>query len=197
MQPPEAAPLRPDITQALLDVGAGDAQALHRLFPAVYAGLRQLARARLGADDTDPAQGASALVHEAWQTLVDQSRVQRRSRSHFFATASIAMRRILVEYARASAGTSPGVAIVHIRVEEARDVVSAEDAGRILALDEALDRLRAFNPRGADIVVCRYFGGLDLGETAEALGVTPAAVRRGWDSARAWLHRQLDDGEPG
>jgi len=180
-----------DLTQALLDVGNGEPQARDRLFPLVLGGLQRIARSRLVSDRPERTLGATALVHDAWLAMIDQSRVQWRNRSHFFATASLAMRRILVDDARARAMpravAGDGATIAGIEWDQ--------DAERILALDAALDRLGAFNPRGADIVTCRYFGGLDLEETSEALGIAPYAVRRGWDSARAWLRRELEGGD--
>jgi RNA polymerase sigma factor (TIGR02999 family) len=175
-----------DITDALLDVGRGEPNARDRLFPLVLDALQRIARARLVSDRPERTLGAAALVHGAWLAMIDQSRVQWRNRSHFFTTASLAMRRILIEDARVRAAGS---------ADPASPIEWDGDAGRILALDEALQRLGAFNPRGADIVLCRYFGGLDLHETAEALGIAPVAVRRGWDSARAWLRRELEDCE--
>ena len=164
-----------DITEVLIDVGNGEPQARERLFPLVLGALRRVAFARLVSDRPERTLGAAALVHEAYTAVIDQSRVRLRNRAHFFATAALAMRRILVEDARARATPH-----LRPRADGATDIVWNEDAGRILALDAALERLGAFNPRGADIVMCRYFGGLDLEETAEALGISPAAVRRGW-----------------
>jgi RNA polymerase sigma factor (TIGR02999 family) len=176
------------LTDALLDVGDGRPQARDRLFPLVLDALRRIARSRLVSDRPERTLGATALVHDVYLSMVDQSRVRPRNRAHFFATASLAMRRILVDDARAR--STPRLLP---RPGGATDVVWDEDADRILALDAALERLGAFNPRGADIVMCRYFGGLDLGETSEALGIAPLAVRRGWDAARAWLRRELED----
>jgi RNA polymerase sigma-70 factor (ECF subfamily) len=178
-----------DLTDALLDVGNGEPAARDRLFPLVLDALRRVARTRLVSDRPERTLGAAALVHDAYIAMIDQSRVQWRNRSHFFTTASLAMRRILVDDARARA--TPRLLP---RADGAADIEWDEDADRIIALDEALQRLGAFNPRGADIVMCRYFGGLDLHETAEALGIPPIAVRRGWDSARAWLRRELEGG---
>lgn len=182
-----------DITQALLDVGTGDAAALSRLFPLVYDGLRGLARSRLLSEGPDRAPVATPLVHEAYLALVDQTRVQRRNRSHFFAMASLAMRKLLVDYARerTDSGNGPGV----LREDDPDVFITESEAQRVLMLDSALDRLRSFNPRGADIVVCRFFAGLDLHDTAEALGVTPDTVRRDWNSAQAWLLRELGDND--
>lgn len=181
-----------DLTDALLDVGNGKPNARDRLFPLVLDALQRIARTRLVSGRPDRTLGATALVHDAYLAMIDQSRVQLRNRSHFLSTASLAMRRILVDDARARAvprlEAGAGDAMAGIEWDE--------DADRILALDAALERLGTFNPRGADIVMCRYFGGLDLQETSEALGIAPRAVRRGWDSARAWLRRELE-GEDG
>jgi len=194
MNTPAARPL-PDATQALLDVGAGDPSALNRLFPLVYDGLLDLARSRFLSDMPDDVPVAIPLVHEAYLALVDQTRVQRRNRSHFLATASLAMRRLMVDHARASTGPRVTTAGKLLTPEDAEAILTGDEAERILALDAALDRLRAFHPRGADIAVCRFFGGLDLHETAEALGVAPATVKRDWSSARAWLLRELKAGD--
>lgn len=184
-----------DITQALLDIGAGDQGALSRLFPLVYEGLRKLARSRLLSEGPDRAPVATPLVHEAYLALVDQTRVQRRNRSHFFAMASLAMRKLLVDYARARTDAGNGRSVLP---EGDPDVfITKSEAERVLMLDAALDRLRSFNPRGADIVVCRFFAGLDLHDTAEALGVSPDIVRRDWNSAQSWLLRELGDDDGG
>ena len=184
-----------DITQALLDFGAGDPRALDRLFPMVCEGMRAIARARLRSGRGLHALAAPALVREAWLALIDQSRVQWRSRSHFFATASLAMRRILVDTARARASAMGGQGSL-LAESQPGDLVPDDEVDRVLLLDSALDRLSAFNPKGAEIVVCRLFGGLDLEETAEALGLAPNTVRSGWASASGWLRRELDADEP-
>ena len=135
------------------------------------------------------------MVHEAYLRLVDQTRVQWTDRKHFFGIASLAMRRILVDYARRHGAAMRGGNRRPVTLDEA--AMSVDDrADTLVALDEALDRLRELDERLVRVVECRFFGGLTEEETAEALGVTARTVRRDWVKAKGWLYQELGGGEP-
>ena len=181
-----------DVTQLLLAWGAGDRSAGDMLLPAVYAELRRLATRAMRREATGHTLEATALVHEAYLRLVDQRRVEWRNRAHFFGIAAQLMRRILVDHARARLAAKRGGSARLITLNEA-DAAAPDAAGPIdvLALHDALDRLAALDPDQARLVELRYFAGLNIDETAEALGIAPATVKREWAIARAWLRREL------
>ncbi len=188
---PEARPS--DVTQLLQAWGAGDSAAGERLLPAVYAELHRQAARAMRRESSEHTLQATALVHEAYLRLVDQQRVVWRNRAHFFGIAAQVMRRVLVDHARERHAAKRGGGAPQLVLGEA-DAVSApaaEDGVDILALHEALERLAALDPDQARLVELRYFGGLSIEETAEALGVSPATVKREWAIARAWLRREL------
>ena len=166
---------------------------LDEVFPAVYAELRRVAHRHFRREATGHTLGTTALVHEAYLELARLEHVRWTERSYVLAAASRAMRRILIDHALARRAQKRGGGA---RVEALDDAVAmAESRGEeLLALDEALDRLAAANARCAQVVECRFFGGLSVEETAEALGTSPATVKRDWTMARAWLNREL--GEP-
>jgi len=183
-----------EVTQLLVSLGAGDRSALDRLMPLVYMELRRLAKSKLGSERADHTLNTTALVHEAYIKLADQHKINWQSRAQFFALASQAMRRILVDYARRrNAAKRGGNAIISIR--EADSVASEVRTDALVALDESLQRLAELDPRQSQIVECRFFGGLSIEETAEVVGVSTATVKREWAVARAWLFRELN-GEP-
>ena len=166
---------------------------LSKLMPAVYTELRQLARYYVGRERAPQTIQATALVHEAYLRLAKDKKQAWQSRTHFMAIAAIAMRRILVERARAKAASKRGGSRARITLDEAL----LADHGRpseVVALDAALTRLARGAPQQARIVELRFFGGLTVEETAEVLSVSPATVKRGWTVARAWLRRELDKG---
>jgi RNA polymerase sigma factor (TIGR02999 family) len=179
-----------DITETLLALRGGEREALNRLVPLVYDRLRAMAHARLAGRDPGASLNTTELVHEAYLRLVDQSRVEWRDRSHFFAVAATAMRQIVVDRARRrSAGKRGG---------ELRPVVFDESAfgadartEEILALDEALDRLAALSGRMVKMVELRFFAGLSIEETAEVLGLDSRTVNRDWRAAKALLFHAL------
>lgn len=186
--------LRASVTRLLVDAASGDVAAASSLLPHVYDELRRLARARLRrAGNAGPGTlEATALVHEAYLRLVDESDVGFRGRAHFFAAAALAMRHVLVDRARRRARLRHGGNLQ--RVDLTRDAVAAErDALDLVALDEALTRLQALSPRRAKVVELRYFAGLGNDETAEVLGVSDATVERDWRFAKAWLQRELSE----
>ncbi len=187
---PEAArPTGPDITGLLVAWRAGDRTAVERLFPLVYDELRRIAHRQLGRERPDHTLGTTALVHEAYLKLVDQSRAQLNDRAHFFAVAARAMRRILVDYARRHTALKRGRRAT-VSLDDAMLVADGR-ADTLLALDEALARLAEVDERLSRAVECRFFGGLTEEETAEALEVTARTVRRDWVKAKAWLAQAL------
>ena len=183
----------PDVTPLLLAWGAGDQSAGERLLPAVYAELRRQAARAMRRESSEHTLQATALVHEAYLRLVDQRRVVWRSRAHFFGVAAQVMRRILVDHARERRAAKRGGGLPPLALGDADAAAApaAEQGVDVLALHEALERLAALDPDQARLVELRYFGGLSIEETAEALGVSPATVKREWAIARAWLRREL------
>jgi RNA polymerase sigma factor (TIGR02999 family) len=161
---------------------------------AVYAELKRMARRQLAREVPGHTLQTTALVHEAYLRLVDATRVGEKGRAYFFAAASRAMRRILVDHARRHGSEKRGGGRVR---EPLTPEVARVDAfaGEILDLHRALDRLAHRSPRQARVVECRYFGGMSVEETADALDVSPRTVKSDWAMARAWLLRALEGGE--
>lgn len=184
-----------EITDALAAVSQNAPGAIDRLMPLVYDQLHQMAHRQLGAEPTGHTLGTTALVHEAYLRLVDQSRVQWQDRAHFFAIAARAMRRVLVDYARryraARRGGAPHAAALAPVSLDHVELSVAERADALLALDEALERLGVVNARLAHVVECRFFAGLTEAETAAALAVSQRTVAREWTLAKGWLYREL------
>ena len=180
----------PTITGLLLAWREGKADASNKLFPLVYDELRRIAHGQLGRERDGHTLDTSALVHEAYLKLVDQTRVQWVDRSHFLAVATQAMRRILVDYARRHSSDKRGNAPRQVSLTDATLVVE-ERADLLLALDEALLALAKVDERLSRVVECRFFGGLTEDETAEVLGVTARTVSRDWIKAKGWLHQVL------
>ena len=186
---PGAPPLD-DLTRLLVAWSHGEPGALDRLVPLVYGQLRRQARLQLRHERAGHTLQPTALVHEAFLRLVGQSRAQWQNREHFFAVAARAMRRVLVDHARARAAAKRGDGRTLIALDEAPDP-AAPPAVDVLALDQTLDRLAAIDLRQARVVELRYFAGLSAPETAAALEVSLATVNRDWAMARAWLFREL------
>jgi RNA polymerase sigma factor (TIGR02999 family) len=170
--------------------GAGRGAVLEQLMPMIYRELKDLARANRYRWSTRVAPGTTSLVHEAYLKLVDQTSADYVNRRHFYAIASKAMRSILIDNARWHGRQKRGGGTPPSPLEESM-LVSAERSEELLALDEALGHLDDREPRLARIVECRCFGGLTIEETADALEVSSATVKRGWSLARAWLYREL------
>ena len=187
------APLPDDLTRLLLAWRDGEPGALDRLAPLVYDELRRQARRQLHGERAGHTLQPTALVHEAFLRLVEQRRAQWQNREQFFAVASRAMRRVLVDHARARMAAKRGDGQTLVALDEAR-APSASPGVDVLALDRALDRLAGLDPRQARVVELRYFGGLTAPETAAALDVSLATVNRDWAMARAWLFRELGGG---
>jgi RNA polymerase sigma factor (TIGR02999 family) len=158
--------------------------------PRVYAELRQIAHRHLARERTGHTLSTTALVHEAFLKLLDLNGTEWKGRAHFFATASRAMRHVLVDHARIRGAAKRGGGEAALQLAEEL-YLTREQADRLLDLDEAMTRLAATNERRARIVECRFFGGLSLEETAEALGISLATVKREWMVARAWLNREM------
>lgn len=186
------APETEHFTELLRAHASGDEAALERLLPKVYDELRQIARGRLRHERADHTLGATELVHEAFFRLVRLERIDWRGRAHFLAIASQAMRNVLLDHAVNRGARKRGGGVRPVTLERV-EVAAEVPADELVALCEALEQLEQREPRQARVVECRYFGGLTLDETAEALGISPATVSRDWTIARAWLHAQLAD----
>jgi RNA polymerase sigma factor (TIGR02999 family) len=181
----------PDVTRLLLAWRQGDPDALDRLLPRVYSALRRLAHARMRAESPGcQTLQTTALVHEAYVRLVDGTQVAWQNRVHFYAVCARLMRRILVDRARARRARKRGGEAHSVAFGEWQGAVPAQEEA-LLALDEALSRLSASDPRKGQVVELRYFGGLTVEETAEALGLSPETVSRDWKVARLWLRHEL------
>jgi RNA polymerase sigma-70 factor, ECF subfamily len=181
------------VTAALIAWSAGDASALETLVPIVEADLRRMARRHLARERPGHTLQTTALVNEAYLRLIDQKRVRWQNRAHFFAIAAQAMRRILIGMARARSAEKRGGPARPVSLDLAAEV-AVDRAAELVALDDALDALAALDPRRARVVELRYFGGLSVEETAEALTVSPETVMRDWKRARAWLAAELMGG---
>lgn len=182
-----------DITRILVSMRDRDRrEAMERLVPLLYDELRALAQSHLNRERPDHTLQATALVHEAYLRLLGASRPPWNDRSHFFRAAAEAMRRILVEHARARHRIKRGGDPVRVQL---RDSFMGEerDLDELLALDEALRRLDEQDPRAADVVRLRYFAGLSIADTARALEMSERTVKRDWALARAWLFQELRD----
>jgi RNA polymerase sigma factor (TIGR02999 family) len=183
----------PEITQLLSRWSAGEPEAAGRLMPVVYAELRRLARQYLQRERGDHTLQPTALVHEAYLRLAGQKNMQWANRAQFFAVSAQLMRRILVDHARGHVAKKRGGHAEKIELDDAI-LPPEERAENLLALDEALTQLATMDARKSRVVELRFFGGLTVDETAEAMGLNAATVRRDWTFAKAWLHRTLRGG---
>jgi RNA polymerase sigma factor (TIGR02999 family) len=179
------------ITSLLRALRDGDRSALDRLAPLVYDRLRRMARARMRGERAGHTLDTTGLVHEAYLELVAFERVDWRDRAHFFAVAARAMRNVLVDHAERRRAAKRGGGVAPLALDEEIPALQPAAAEEILALNTALERLRALDPRQERVVECRFFAGMTIEETAAALGVAPATVKRDWETARAWLNREL------
>src|SRR5438132_8618827 len=179
-----------EVTQLLVDWGNGNQAALEKLMPLVYEELHRLARRYMGRERPGHTLQTSGLVNEAYLRLIDQSQVQWQNRAHFYGIAAQTMRRILVDHARSRHYAKRGGDGLRVPLDEVV-VVSPERAGDVVALDEALNQLAAFDPRKSQIVELRFFCGLSIEETAEVLAVSPGTVMRDWTLAKAWLRKEM------
>ena len=184
---------RQDITDLLQRWRSGDREALERLAPLVYDELRRIAARYLSHERSDHTLQRTALVHEAFVRLVDQRRVEWQSRAHFYGLAAQAMRRILVDHARRTRRAKRGAEAPKVSLDVVPEVPGGDalDPADALALDDALQKLEAFDPFQGRVVELRFFGGLTVEEAAEALSSSPTTVKREWAIAKAWLYREM------
>ncbi|TVQ51038.1 MAG: sigma-70 family RNA polymerase sigma factor [Phycisphaerales bacterium] len=185
-----------DVTELLHRASTGDRPAIDQLLPLVYDELRRLAEHHLKSERADHTLQATALVHEAYLRLVNQQQVQWKGRAHFMAVASMAIRRILVDAARARNAQKRGGQSSRLSLD--RELVyDHHQATDLIALHDALDRLAHEHPEKARVVEMRFFGGLSTDECATVLGVTDRSIERYWQFARAWLFRALNQEQCG
>ena len=178
------------ITRLLGQWRAGSQTALDELMPVVYDELHRRARNYMRAENPDHTLQPTALINEAYLRLVDQKNAALNDRAHFFAVASQIIRHILVDHARSKHRLKRGGFILKAKLND--DVSAPESNGvDLLDIDEALERLTALDPRHGRIVELRFYGGLSIEETAEAMAISPATVKREWSVARLWLHQEL------
>ena len=184
--------LQHEVTRILNEWSDGDANAPERLMPFVYDELRRRARSYLARERNSHTLQPTALVHEAYLRLIDQTRINWQNRAHFFALAANTMRRVLIDHARAHTTGKRGGAAVRLSIEDVQ-IPLEQRAADLVALDEALEELAKFDERKSKIVEMRFFGGLTDEEIAEVLGVSSRTVLRDWKTARLWLYRELSE----
>lgn len=182
-----------DVTTLLDRAREGEAGALQQVLELLYDRLRGIAHRQLAHEDAGHTLETDGLVHEAWLRLAGLDRIQWRDRQHLLAMAARTMRRVLIDYAehRRARKRGGGEALLPLEAADSLAVVVDEHLDELHALDGALTRLAALNPRQAQVVECRFFLGLSIEETAESLSLSPATVKRDWTAARAWLNREL------
>lgn len=193
MDPQQTSPI--DLTRMLREWRDGDSSALERLTPVVYAELHRIASRNLANEREEHLLQPTALVNEAFLRLIGETPVEWESRAHFFAFSARLMRRILIDFARAQLTGKRGRRSPHIDLADAEDVATHQaDPSDFISLDLALEELAQLDPRQAQVVELRYFGGLENGEIAAVLGVSEPTVVRDWRAARAWLYDRLRSG---
>jgi RNA polymerase sigma factor (TIGR02999 family) len=183
------------VTDLLNRWSAGDAQAFEEMVPLVYGDLKRVAQRALVNERHAKTLDCTALVHEAYLRLVDQTRMQWDGRAHFFGAAAQVMRRILVEHARHRLAQKRGAGAVHESLDKFVAVTLAPDLD-VMAINDALDELTVADPDSARVVELRCFGGLSIEETADVMGISPSSVTRIWSFARAWLYRRVSGDAP-
>jgi len=189
----EAAP--DGVTQLLINWRNGDKTALDQLTPLVYEELRRLARGFMRKERSNHTLQTSALINEAYLKLADQDETNWQNRAHFFAVAAQIMRHILVDHARSYGYEKRGAGAQRVGLDDA-NVFGEERAGELVALDEALTELATVDPRKSRLVELRFFGGLNIDETAEVMELSPTTVQREWRAAKAWLQRFIKGENP-
>ena len=189
MRTPDSKPV--NITEMLRDWSSGKPEAIDQLLPHIYAELHRQAEAYMRRERPDHTLQTTGLVHEAYLKLAEQQNVEWKNRGHFFAVAAQAMRRILVDHARTRNREKRGGPVQNLALEDALVAAAEEENVDLIALDEALSRLAEFDPQQARIVELRYFAGLSLEETADAIGISRATAARDWAVAKAWLFREM------
>ncbi|HSP16794.1 MAG TPA: sigma-70 family RNA polymerase sigma factor [Thermoanaerobaculia bacterium] len=183
-------PTSQSVTDLLIAWSNGRREALDELTPLVYEELRRIARRQMKRERAGATLQTTALIHEAYLKLVDQRHAQWRDRAHFFAVASQLMRRIAVDYARARLAGKRGGGLIQVSLDDVAAAGGDRD-DELLAIDEALSRLEKLDPQQSRVVELRFFGGLTVEETAAAMSISPATVKREWSSAKAWLYHEV------
>ena len=178
------------VTELLVKARSGDESALANVFPLIYEELHRLAQHQLQREPDGHTLSPTALVHEAYMRLIDYSRMQWTGRAHFMAVAATAMRRILVDHARSHRSVKRGGMLRRVPIESV-ELGTEERAELLIAVDDALGKLKEVDGRQARIVECRFFGGMTEEETAEALGIGLRTAKRDWAKAKSWLHREI------
>jgi RNA polymerase sigma-70 factor, ECF subfamily len=188
-------PSSSSVTELLARARSGDSSALADVFPLIYEELRRLAGQQLRREPDGHTLSPTALVHEAYMRLLDYTRVEWAGRAHFMAVAATAMRRILVDHARGHRSLKRGGGLRRVSID-AVELGTEERADLLLAIDEGLERLKLVEPRQAQVVECRFFGGMTEEETAAALDISLRTVKRDWARAKSWLHRDVGSENP-
>ena len=191
MTPSDGVPSSIDVTGLLVRWSRGEPEALDRLMPVIYAECRRIAAQQLRKEHRDHTLDPTALVHELYLRLVDQRRASWANRTQFFGVAAQLMRRVLVDYARARQAHKRGGSATFVSLAAAADTPDESRVADVLAIDEALERLAAFDPEQVRIIELRFFAGLTVEETARLVGRSPRTVKREWRLAKAWLYREL------
>ena len=181
-----------EVTELLVQLGGGDRAALDELLPLIYEQLKAIARNQLAREAPGHSLSATAIVHEAYLKIEGLERIDWKNRAHFFAIASQAMRRVLVNHAVARNAQKRGGGQKQVPLDQAA-LFDDSDIHSVLALNQALERLEQLEPRQVRVVECRFFGAMNVEEIAQALDVSKATVKRDWTVARAWLQRELVD----
>lgn len=179
-----------EVTQILQDLKDGKGEASEKLLPLVYDELRRLASGYMRRERSDHTLQATALVHEAYLRLIDQTQTDWKDRAHFFGIAARLMRQILVDHAREHNAQKRGGEVTKLSVDEAISFADEKDVD-LVALDDSLKTLATFDQQQSRIVELRFFGGLTIEETAEVLNISPSTVKREWGLAKAWLRREI------
>jgi RNA polymerase sigma-70 factor (ECF subfamily) len=179
-----------EVTQLLVEWSNGDKSALDKLMPLIYEELKRLAHHYMSRERPGHTLQTTAVVNEAYMRLINRKSIHWQNRAHFFAIAAQSMRSILVDHARSHAYAKRGGGAHKITLDEAM-IVSQQKAAEVLALDDALKELAALDPQQTRVVELRFFGGLTIEETAEVLHLSPATIKREWQTAKAWLYHEL------
>ena len=179
-----------EVTQLLVSWGKGDQQSLESLIPLVYDELRRQARRYLRRERPDHTLQSSALVHEVYVRLIDQRQANWHNRSQFFGVAAQLMRRILVDHARSRGAVKRGAGVTKLAIAEEVAAIEMQNVD-LIGLDTSLTKLEQIDPQQCRIVELRFFSGLSIEDTADALSISPATVKRDWAMAKAWLYREI------